>query len=217
MREIAQIPDSEALYRLVIIRTIDGGGSMNSFSMGTLAGAGCFRCEDCGFGVALHEMDEVPACPHCGSTSFKRGSIFGDREMAQPVTIPSADSPDWLAEARDALIEPGDYLAYEQNDRVRVSALQDGWTRLGRSLSAHVRFDDPTVSRRHALIHCEEGSVRILDDRSLNGVFLNGDRVDWHEMADGDCVTIGRFDLYYVHLTGRASAGQRTALGTSVG
>ncbi len=188
---------------------------MDSFSMGTLAGAGCFRCEDCGFGVALHEMDEVPECPHCGGTSFHRGSIFGDRAPAEPIAMPASEIPDWLDEARDALIEPGDYLAFE-DDRVRIVALQEGWTRLGRSLSAHVRFDDPTVSRRHALIHCEPGSVRILDDRSLNGVFLNSERVDWHELTDGDQITIGRFDLHYICLTGPRTAEHRTAVHTGV-
>jgi len=199
-----------------MIRTIDGGGRMDSFSMGTLAGAGCFRCEECGFGVALHEMDEVPECPACGGTSFKRGSIFGDRATAELIAMPPADAPEWLAEARDALVEPGDYLAYE-DEHPRVVALQEGWTRLGRSLSAHVRFDDPTVSRRHALIHREPGSLRILDDRSLNGLFLNGERVDWHELADGDRITIGRFDLHYICLTGPTMAEHGTAVHTGVG
>jgi hypothetical protein len=190
---------------------------MDSFSMGTLAGAGCFRCEECGFGVALHEMDEVPECPHCGGKSFKRGSIFGDLAPDEPTSMPAADPPDWLDEAREALIEPGDYLAFDTDGRVRVAALQEGWTRLGRSMSAHVRFDDPTVSRRHALIHREPGSVRILDDRSLNGVFLNGDRVDWHELGDGDLITIGRFDLHYICLTGPTASARHDAARTSVG
>jgi pSer/pThr/pTyr-binding forkhead associated (FHA) protein len=83
---------------------------------------------------------------------------------------------------------------------VRVIALQEGWTRVGRSLSAHIRFDDPTVSRRHALVHSLEGAVRILDDRSLNGVFVNGSRVDMRELEDGDQVTVGRFSLHYLSL-----------------
>ncbi len=53
------------------------------------------------------------------------------------------------------------------------------WTRIGRSLAADIRFDDATVSRRHALIASEEGGVRVLDDRSLNGIQVNGRRVEW--------------------------------------
>ena len=129
--------------------------------------------------------------------------------------MPAADTPDWLADTRDALVQPGDYLAYEEDDGIRVCAVSDGWTRLGRSLSAHVRFDNPTVSRRHALIHREEGSVRILDDRSLNGVFLNGERVDWHELTDGDCITIGRFDLHFICSAGAPGRRVPAAVGTS--
>jgi hypothetical protein len=196
---------------------VDAGGATQSFAAGTLAGAGCFRCEECDFAIALHELDEVPACPHCGGSAFKRGSIFGDHAIAEPSAVASADAPDWLSEARGALVEPGDYLAYEASDRITVRSLQEGWTRLGRSLSAHVRFDDPTVSRRHALVHREEGSVRILDDRSLNGVFVNGERIDWHELGDGDRITIGAFDLHVIRLTGALGARRRAAVGTTAG
>ncbi len=41
-----------------------------------------------------------------------------------------------------------------------------------------MRFDDPTVSRRHALVVRQPDGVRVLDDRSLNGVFVNGERVE---------------------------------------
>ncbi len=58
-------------------------------------------------------------------------------------------------------------------------ALTREWTRVGRSLAADVRFDDPTVSRRHALIVRQPDGVRVLDDRSLNGVFVNGERIEW--------------------------------------
>jgi hypothetical protein len=195
-----------------MIRTIDHEAGTENFAAGTLAGAGCFRCADCGFAVALHELDSVPDCPHCGSHAFQRGSIFGEHALAEPSAAPHGDVPDWVAEAREALIARGSYLAYEDDERIRVVALQEGWTRLGRSMSAHVRFDDPTVSRRHALIHCEDGSVRILDDRSLNGLFLNGERVDWHELTDGDEITVGRFSLFFIALTGHG-AGTRAPAG----
>jgi pSer/pThr/pTyr-binding forkhead associated (FHA) protein len=91
-----------------------------------------------------------------------------------------------------------------------VMPLQDGWTRVGRSLSAHVRFDDPTVSRRHALLYRDEDGARILDDRSLNGVFRNGDRVELAPLADGDEIAIGKYRLYFIASEGAGvgSAGR---------
>ncbi len=42
------------------------------------------------------------------------------------------------------------------------------------------------------------GSVRVLDDRSLNGLFLNGVRVEWHDLQDGDELVVGRYSLHFV-------------------
>ena len=36
---------------------------MEAFNAGTLAGAGSFRCDSCGFAIALHERDPVPEVP----------------------------------------------------------------------------------------------------------------------------------------------------------
>jgi pSer/pThr/pTyr-binding forkhead associated (FHA) protein len=119
--------------------------------------------------------------------------------------VQEMERPDWLQTARDSLITRGDYLAYDDGERVRIVPLQDGWTRLGRSLAAHIRFDDPTVSRRHALVHREGDAIRVLDDRSLNGVWVNGERVDWHELDDDDELMIGRFRLYLVRVRSRES------------
>lgn len=177
---------------------------MEAFAAGTLAGAGSFRCEGCGFKVALHELDEVPACPQCGGQEFKRGSMFvarpDTRELDQ---LPLVSAPEWLEAARDAQVANGDFVAFERDERVHVVPLQDGWTRVGRSLSAHIRFDDPTVSRRHALLHRDESGARVLDDRSLNGVFLNGERVEWHEVEDGDEIGVGAFRLYFMQIRDR--------------
>lgn len=141
----------------------------------------------------------MPPCPHCQGVDFRRSSLFAELELAEPIGSAGA-APDWLAEAREALVTDGDYLAYEDGERVRVVVLQEGWTRIGRSLAAHIRFDDPTVSRRHAMLHREGASARILDDRSLNGVFVNGTRVDMRELEDGDSLDIGRFCLHFIRL-----------------
>jgi predicted RNA-binding Zn-ribbon protein involved in translation (DUF1610 family) len=176
--------------------------SLDSFSTGTLAGAGCFRCETCGFAVAMHERDEVPACPHCGGEDFRRSSIFGELALREPTGDHDTSPPVWLDETRSAIEPDRDYLAYEDEGSIRVIALPAGWTRIGRSLAADIRFDDPTVSRRHAMLHrADEGGVaRVLDDRSLNGVFVNGERVDMRTLADGDELTIGRFRLFFLSL-----------------
>jgi pSer/pThr/pTyr-binding forkhead associated (FHA) protein len=77
--------------------------------------------------------------------------------------------------------------------------IPDGWSRIGRSPTADIRLDDPTVSRRHALIVSRpSGRLSVLDDRSLNGVFVNGERVEWSELCDGDELGIGRYRLHVV-------------------
>jgi hypothetical protein len=178
----------------------------DAFSSGTLAGAGSFRCESCGFALALRELDPLPECPECGGASFRRALLFEPEPQGGERDVEGA--PGWLQEARNGLREAGDYLAFAGNDRAEVVALEPGWTRVGRSLSADVRFDDPTVSRRHALVYCEqEGGARILDDRSLNGVFLNGERVELAELEDGDEIAIGRFTLFFLRSQGPTDTG----------
>ncbi len=170
----------------------------DAFSSGTLVGAGSFRCEGCGFALALRERDPLPECPECGGASFRRALLFEpDEHHADHHQVTGA--PGWLSSARDGIEEAGDYLAFAGEDEAEVVSLEPGWTRVGRSLSADLRFDDPTVSRRHALVYREpDGGARILDDRSLNGVFLNGERVELAELGDGDEIAIGRFTLFFL-------------------
>ncbi len=169
----------------------------DAFSSGTLAGAGSFRCEACGFALALNGLDEMPACPECGGDRFRRAQLF---EPPVPVEHHEPEgSPAWLEGAREQIAADGEYFAFSDGADTSVVALDEGWTRIGRSLSADIRFDDPTVSRRHALVYREPtGGTRILDDRSLNGVFLNGDRVELQELEDGDRIAVGRFTLYFL-------------------
>jgi pSer/pThr/pTyr-binding forkhead associated (FHA) protein len=108
------------------------------------------------------------------------------------------ERPAWVAEARSGVTAPGRYLAYEESGRHVVVTISREWTRIGRSLAADVRFDDATVSRRHALVVSQAEGVRVLDDRSLNGIYVNGHRVEWSPLTDGDEITIGRHTIYFM-------------------
>lgn len=172
---------------------------MDAHETGTLPGSGSFRCNDCGYVLSLITRDRLPACPSCGGREYSRASfLVGELEEPPPAT-PEATAP-WLADVRAALREPGEYLVYEDGDEVRTVALTREWTRIGRSLAADVRFDDPTVSRRHALIVRAPDRVRVLDDRSMNGVFVNGERVEWSTLSDGDEILVGRHSLRFLEI-----------------
>jgi pSer/pThr/pTyr-binding forkhead associated (FHA) protein len=173
---------------------------MESMTSGTLAGTGSFRCEECGYVVNLAAADELPDCPGCGGDRFTRASLFaGGRFQRKAADAPTAEERAALiAQARDRLDSAGQYLAWADGDSVRVVPLDREWTRVGRSLAADVRFDDPTVSRRHALIVRQADGVRVLDDRSLNGVFVNGERVEWRVLRDGDEIVVGRYRLHFL-------------------
>jgi hypothetical protein len=171
------------------------------YEAGAEPGAGTYACTGCEAHVSLEELDNLPDCPRCGGASFKRASMFDPTPEPGSATVefPSTGPPgevSWLAEAREEITEAGRYLVL-RDETIQTFRLELGWTRIGRSAVADVRLDDPTVSRRHALIVWEEGEdLRVLDDRSLNGVILNGELVEWGTLGDGDELSIGRYDLY---------------------
>ena len=78
-------------------------------------------------------------------------------------------------------------------------------TRLGRSLSADVEIDEPSVSRRHALIVRQDGQTYLLDDGSRNGTWHNGIRVDRAFLSDGDTIDLGVARLDYVEVVETAT------------
>ena len=174
---------------------------MESLTTGTLAGTGSFRCEECGYVVTLAAADSLPDCPGCGGSRFARASLFsGGRFQRRPGEEPTAEEREAPGSPAPRMMvgEPGQYLAWDEGGGVRVASLEREWTRVGRSLAADVRFDDPTVSRRHALIVRQADGVRVLDDRSLNGVFVNGERVEWRVLSDGDEIVVGRYRLHFL-------------------
>jgi pSer/pThr/pTyr-binding forkhead associated (FHA) protein len=97
--------------------------------------------------------------------------------------------------------DPGRYLAVDDGPEVVLIALRVGMTRIGRSASADVAFDDGGVSRRHAVVMTRtDGCVEVLDDGSLNGTFVNGERVRRQVLEHGDVLTVGRRSLRYLEV-----------------
>lgn len=69
--------------------------------------------------------------------------------------------------------------------------------RIGRSEDCEVTIDNLGVSRYHAEIVRKDGFNVIRDLKSNNGTFVNGRRVDAHNLNDGDEISIGKFMLTF--------------------
>jgi pSer/pThr/pTyr-binding forkhead associated (FHA) protein len=96
----------------------------------------------------------------------------------------------------------GRHLLLEQDGERRLLPLSRPITRIGRGFGSTIQLDDKTVSRRHAIVMQRGGRVRILDDRSSNGTFVNGRRVLEADLRDGDVVVLGRVVLVYREASG---------------
>jgi predicted component of type VI protein secretion system len=90
------------------------------------------------------------------------------------------------------------YLAIEDGDDFAILTVPAGRTHVGRSFAADIELDDPTVSRRHAILIKDKAGVRILDDRSENGVQVNGVATAGCMLRDGDRICLGRVQLRFI-------------------
>jgi len=140
--------------------------------------------------------------PECAGQDFERASLFSTsaypptpgatrREGPSPEPRPSTTTR-WLAR-REKDRPGGGVPCYEAAARSHRGAQRGVDSPSVRSLAADVRFDDPTSRARHALIVRQPDGVRVLDDRSLNGVFVNGSRIEGKVLKDGDEIIIGRY------------------------
>ena len=71
-------------------------------------------------------------------------------------------------------------------------------TRAGRHPESDIFLDDITVSRRHAEFVGSHGSYTVRDVGSLNGTYVNRERIEEAVLATGDEVQIGKFKLVYL-------------------
>ncbi len=70
-----------------------------------------------------------------------------------------------------------------------------------------MRLEDLHVSRRHAIIAQRGDGVRVLDDRSSTGTFVNGRQITVAYLTDGDVLRLGRVVFRFVEI----EPGSKTA------
>jgi hypothetical protein len=96
--------------------------------------------------------------------------------------------------------EPGRYIEIQGAEQSLHLQLGKDPLHIGRGLSAGLRLDESSVSRRHAILVPRPSGARILDDRSSNGTFVNGRRVQQADLCNGDVLVIGRVVLRYLEV-----------------
>ncbi|WP_349318916.1 FHA domain-containing protein [Mycolicibacterium canariasense] len=79
----------------------------------------------------------------------------------------------------------------------RAPEVPAGGIKIGRATDNDIVIPDVLASRHHATLVPVGGATEIRDNRSINGTFVNGQRVDEATLRDGDVVTIGNVDLVF--------------------
>ena len=77
----------------------------------------------------------------------------------------------------------------------------DGFLFLGRASTCDVIIRDASISKSHAVIEPKGGGWRLRDNRSRNGTWHNGERLDEGEQVDlasGDLIVLGSYPMYFV-------------------
>jgi pSer/pThr/pTyr-binding forkhead associated (FHA) protein len=150
-------------------------------------------CNQCGHA----NPDNANFCSSCGAVLDVRGQ---DHTITLAPVDPETGPPsDEVSVALDEMPEGTGMLVVKRGpgagskfvlDRSVVSA--------GRHPDSDIFLDDVTVSRRHAEL-VRRGSGYVLRDAgSLNGTYLNRERIEEAAIANGDEVQIGRFKLVYL-------------------
>ena len=163
-------------------------------------------CSQCG----SQNADSAKFCSQCGSplASAAAGSAepspqdqtstitFGAPNKAETDERTSLNAAD--AAAVDALPAGSALLVVQRGPGAGSRYLLDSdLSTVGRHPESDIFLDDITVSRRHVEFRRDAGAFRVYDVGSLNGTYLNGDRVDDAELQNGDEVRIGKFRLMF--------------------
>jgi pSer/pThr/pTyr-binding forkhead associated (FHA) protein len=144
-------------------------------------------------------------CPECGFQNpeaanycSKCGALLRAPEPAEQTQAFSADEADPYDTLDLELKGPGLVVRAPAARAGESFQPQGERTLIGRSPDCVVFLDDVTVSRRHAVLAEREGRWFVEDQGSLNGTFVNRERVDSAELSDGDELQIGKYRLTFL-------------------
>lgn len=175
----------------------------------------CTRCGEA-------NPDGARFCSQCGAPLVARGA--SDR-VGETTSIISVGGPDTgetdleepLADAALEGLPPGTALLVVRRGPNAGSRflLDHDLTTVGRHPGSDIFLDDVTVSRRHAEFYRHSGGFTVRDVGSLNGTYVNRERIEEASLADGDEVQVGKFRL--VFLVGRQYPAERGGGGAQVG
>ena len=166
-------------------------------------------CTACG----RENPDDARFCSQCGTRMVSAGSTGDEPTGESPVPGESTatinlgrDKTDTSeralspvdAAAVDAL-PPGHALLVVQRGPGAGSRflLDADQVNAGRHPDSDIFLDDVTVSRRHAEFQRDGESFTVADAGSLNGTYVNRDRIDRVQLNDGDEVQIGKYRLVF--------------------
>jgi len=149
------------------------------------------------------------SCPHCGHRNplgarfcSSCGVSLGDGEPANTtmsVVVPIDSAAEEVEIELDELPAGVGMLVVTRgpNSGSRY-ALDEPLVTAGRHPDSMIFLDDITVSRRHAEVRRVEGGYEVADAGSLNGTYLNRERVEKAMLSDGDELQIGTFKLLFL-------------------
>lgn len=152
------------------------------------------HCPQCGTPVPAH----ANFCPECGTAVATAGGDSPADDTTTSLDVGVLDDRSGVEDIPDLRPGTGMLVVIRGPNAGSRFLLDRELTTVGRHPDSHLFLDDVTVSRRHAEITNEDGGLTIHDLGSLNGTYVNGDRVEERPLQTGDEVQVGRFKLVFL-------------------